>query len=223
MTSGVRHYFRVDCALPQPGEAGLNHSNKSSPLDVLREDISLYGSALSETDWQEIADQCREVTIKKRDEVFTDQTKRKNMLFITQGVCAGQLTLPQGQVVISRFFEERDLCAVVEFAHLGEPTENVIIAVTPVEGVMIPKKLWKFEHFEGQLLGLYTRLKMYRQHLSEIDIMHVKTVNRTEVSYEFLKERHPAVLDVAPQTVIAQFCGITPEGYSRFLRNYTGR
>ena len=61
------------------------------------------------------------------------------------------------------------------------------------------------------------------QLLFEIDILNVKTVNRTEVSYNFLRERHPTVLELVPQTLIAQFCGITPEGFSRFLRNYSGR
>lgn len=201
----------------------MKQPTRASPFSILREDISASGTELSDADWDGLAGQCREVNIEKRKEVFTNQTKREGLLFVTRGVCAAQFSLPDGQVVISRFFEARDMCAVVEFTHMDEPTENSIVAVTPVEGVMIPKKLWQLEQFEGQLLGPYARKKMYRQHLFEIDIMHVKTVNRTDVSYEFLKERHPGVLQVAPQTVIAQFCGITPEGFSRFFRNYSGR
>lgn len=201
----------------------MKQSGEASPFDVLREDIAVHGKRLSESEWEQLAEQCRAVSIDKRKEVFTSQSRQESMLFVTRGVCAAQLAMPDGQIVISRFFEARDLCAVVEFAHMGESTENTILAITQVEGVIIPKKLWKFEQFEGQVLGSYTRQKMYRQHLFEIDIMHVKTVNRTDVSYEFLKDRHPAVLEVAPQTVIAQFCGITPEGFSRFLKSYSGR
>lgn len=192
-------------------------------MDVLRDDMARLGTNLSERQWQDWASQCHAVSIKKRDLVFEGETKRDSLLFVTKGICASQFVMPDGQTVISRFFEARDLCAVVEFTYMKEVTENTIIAITPVEGVLIPFKLWQFEQFEGSLPGSYTRQKMYRQHLSEIDIMHVKTVNRTEVSYEFLKERHASVVESAPQTVIAQFCGVTPEGLSRFLKNYSDR
>ena len=190
---------------------------------VLRDDMARLGTELSDFQWRKFSSSCHEVSVDKRDLVFEGEAKRDALLFITKGIGASQFILPDGQVVISRFFEAGDLCAVVLFSLMGELTEIAIVAVTPVEGVMIPLEIWKFEQFEGDLIGKYTRQKMYHQHLSEIDIMHVKTVNRTEVSYEFLKERHPAVLEAAPQTIIAQFCGITPEGFSRFLRSYPGR
>ena len=201
----------------------MREADLSSPMCVLRNDMVRLSTALSDAQWQEFASSCHEVSIDQRDLVFEGKAKRDALLFITKGIGASQFVLPDGQVVISRFFEAGDLCAVVQFTHMGELTENAIVAVTPVEGVMIPLEIWKFEQFEGEIIGKYARQKMYHQHLSEIDIMHVKTVNRTEVSYEFLKERHPSVLESSPQTVIAQFCGITPEGLSRFLRNYPGR
>lgn len=201
----------------------LRHSNYTPPLQVLRKDISKHCADLSEEFWEDFAGQCREVSVQKRNEVFTDQPKLDGLLFVTSGICAAQLALSDGQVVISRFFEVGDLCAVVRFTHMGQHTENSIVAVTPVEGVIIPLEIWNSAQFEGGLLAPYTRHKMYRQHLFEIDMLHVKSLNRTDVSYEFLKERHPTVLQEAPQTVLAQFCGITPEGFSRFLRNYAGR
>ena len=201
----------------------MQETGLSSPMHVLRDDMARLGTELSDLQWQEFSSNCREVSIDQRDLVFEGEAKRDTLLFITKGIGASQFVLPDGQVVISRFFEAGDLCAVVQFTHMGELTENAIVAVTAVEGIMIPLEIWKFEQFEGGVIGKYARQKMYHQHLSEIDIMHVKTVNRTDVSYEFLKERHPSVLDAAPQTVIAQFCGITPEGLSRFLRNYPGR
>ncbi|MEM8919556.1 MAG: hypothetical protein AAGE37_11935 [Pseudomonadota bacterium] len=201
----------------------MQPSNSTAPLQALRKDMSKHCADLSEELWEGFARQCREVNIRKRNEVFTDQPKPNDLLFVTRGICAAQLALSDGQVVISRFFEAGDLCAVVRFTHMGQHTENSIVAVTPVEGVIIPLEIWDSAQFEGGWLAPYTRHKMYRQHLFEIDMLHLKSVNRTDVSYEFLKERHPTVLQEAPQTVLAQFCGITPEGFSRFLRNYTGR
>lgn len=201
----------------------MRESDIESPMDVLRDDMARLGTELSERQWQEWTSNCDEVRVNKRDLVFEGETKRDSLLFITKGICASQFVMPDGKTVIARFFEARDLCAVVEFTYMRELTENTIVAITPVEGVLIPFSVWQFEQFEGTLPGSYTRQKMYRQHLSEIEIMHVKTVNRTDVSYEFLKERHPSVLEAAPQTVIAKFCGVTPEGFNRFLRSYPGR
>ena len=201
----------------------MRETGLSSPMGVLRDDMARLGTELSDFQWRKFSSSCHEVSVDQRDLVFEGEAKRDALLFITKGIGASQFILPDGQVVISRFFEAGDLCAVVQFTHMGELTENAIVAVTPVEGVMIPLEILKFEQFEGEIIGKYARQKMYHQHLSEIDIMHVKTANRTEASYEFLKERHPSVLEAAPQTIIAQFCGITPEGFSRFLRSYPGR
>jgi len=201
----------------------LQEPSRAAPLEVLRRDVSAHGIEFPEADWQALSEQWCEVTIDKRREVFANGARHEGLLFVTHGICAAQFALPDGHIVISRFFEAQDLCAVVEFTHMGLPIENSIVAVTPVEGVMIPKEFWKSEHLDGHIFGPYARRKMYKQHLFEIDILNVKTVNRTEVSYNFLRERHPTVLELVPQTMIAQFCGITPEGFSRFLRNYSGR
>jgi len=201
----------------------LQEPSRTAPFDVLRRDVSAHGTEFSEADWKALSEQWYEVTIEKRREVFANGTRHEGLLFVTHGICAAQFALPNGQMVISRFFEARDLCAVVEFTHMGLPIENSIVAVTPVEGVIIPKEFWKSEHLDGHVFGPYARRKMYKQHLFEIDILNVKTVNRTEVSYNFLRERHPTVLERVPQAMIAQFCGITPEGFSRFLRNHSAR
>ena len=59
---------------------------------------------------------------------------------------------------------------------------------------------------------------MFQAHNFDIDVMRVKTINRTQASYDFLKKRQPDVLKLLSQRVIAQFLGITPEGLSRFLK-----
>ncbi len=198
----------------------MTTAQSAGPLAALWKDVEASGVRVPSADWRAFADQCEEVSYRKREEVFTGVTRRDSLLFVAEGICAGQFLLPEGQIVVSRFFEPTDVCAILEFAHLGQTNENSVVAVSPVKGVLIPLDLWKQEQFHGQVLGLYMRYKMFRQHMFEIDILHVKSVNRLAVSYEFLKERHPQVLEVAPQTLIAQFCGVTPEGFSRFLKTY---
>ena len=206
---------------PGYGEAGLEKSFANPPLVAFRADVDAHGTEISDEAWEEFARECSEVGIEKRQEIFSDPQSASSIFFVTRGICAAQLVLPDGQLVISRFFEAGDVCAIIEFTNMGERTQNSMVAVTPVEGVSIPLNVWNSAHFEGGMLASYTRQKMYRQHMFDLDLLHMKTVNRTDVSYEFLRERHPAVLAEAPQTVIAQFCGITPEGFSRFLKNYS--
>jgi len=208
---------------PEYGEARLENSSPNPPLIAFRADVDAHDTNISDEAWEALAHECSEALIERRKEVPSVQASGKFMFFVTHGICAGQLTQPDGRLVVSRFFEAGDICTTIELAQMGQRTQNSIVAVTNVEGVSIPMEVWNSAHFKGGTLANYTREKMYRQHLFEIDLLHTKTENRTEVSYEFLKKWHPAVLAEAPQTVIAQFCGITPEGFSRFLKNYSHR
>ena len=131
----------------------MREADLSSPMCVLRDDMARLGTELSDAQWQEFVASCHEVSIDQRGLVFEGEAKRDALLFITKGIGASQFVLPDGQVVISRFFEAGDRCAVVQFTHMGELTENAIVAVTPVEGVIIPLEIWKFEQFEGELIG----------------------------------------------------------------------
>ncbi|MEO0461604.1 MAG: hypothetical protein AAF127_00610 [Pseudomonadota bacterium] len=208
---------------PEFGEAGLENSFANPPLIAFRADVDAHDTNISDEAWEAVARECSEAFIERRNEVPSEPKSKGFMFFVTHGICAGQLAQPDGRLVVSRFFEAGDICTTIESAQMGQRTQNSIVAVTNVEGVSIPMEVWNSAHFEGGVLATYTREKMYRQHLFEIDLLHTKTENRTEVSYEFLKKWHPAVLAEAPQTVIAQFCGITPEGLSRFLKNYSRR
>jgi len=189
-----------------------------SPLSLLREDIVSLGVDNPESEWEEFASVCTKTSYRKRETIFRDGVGPEYLLFITDGICAGQASQPDGQTVVARFFEPGDLCAKITFTRRGYTSSNMIIAITPVEGVLIPMDRWRREHLEGMGVGRYARQKMMRAHYFDIDIIQVKTLNRTVESYEFLREHQPNILKVVPQNVIAQFLGITPEGLSRFLR-----
>ncbi|MEO1530273.1 MAG: cyclic nucleotide-binding domain-containing protein [Planctomycetota bacterium] len=177
-----------------------------------------FGVDLAASEWDEFASVCTETSYRKREVIFRDGVEPDYLLFITNGVCAGQASQPDGQTVVARFFEPGDFCAKISFTRRGSTNANTIIAVTPAEGVLIPMDRWRREHLEGMGVGRYARQKMMRAHYFDIDIIQVKTLNRTVESYEFLREHQPNVLQAVPQNVIAQFLGITPEGLSRFLR-----
>ncbi|MEO0449669.1 MAG: hypothetical protein AAFZ74_05085, partial [Pseudomonadota bacterium] len=75
------------------------------------------------------------------------------------------------------------------------------------------------EYEKGHEIGHYVRLKMMKTHLFDIELLKVKTMNRTQNSFGFLKEQQPNTLTNVPHRFIAQFLGITAEGFSRFLRS----
>ena len=95
----------------------------------------------------------------------------------------------------------------------------MLLAMTGVEGIVIPIDLWMTEFVNGKEIGKYARLKMMKMHLFDIELPKVKTMNRTQNSFAFLEEQQSQALANLPHKFIAQFLGITAEGFSRFLKS----
>lgn len=91
--------------------------------------------------------------------------------------------------------------------------------MTPLDVIIVPMDLWMREYEQGHEVGRYARLKMMKMHLFDIELLKVKTMNRTQNSFAFLKEQQPQVLASVAHKFIAQFLGITAEGFSRFLKS----
>lgn len=196
----------------------MEHTIESDPLRALRRDIEAQNVELSESEWEEVSSICQVISYEKKAEITARQKMTPSVLFVTNGVCADQITRPEGHSVIGRFFKPGDFCAETKLSTDEHTPEHNILATTYVEGVLIPMALWLTEYFDGGGIGLYARKKMFQAHNFDIDLMRVKTLNRTIETYEFLKTRQPCVIQVVAQIYIAQFLGITPEGLSRFLR-----
>ena len=196
----------------------MEHRTKSNPLKALRRDIEAQDVELSQSEWKEFSSVCQVTSYEKKAEITARQTMNPSILFVTNGVCADQIMSPEGQSVIGRFFQPGDFCAGTKLSTDEHTPEHNILATTYVEGVLIPMALWLREYFDGGRLGLYARKKMFQAHNFDIDLMRVKTLNRTFETYEFLKTRQPCVIQLVAQIHIAQFLGISPEGLSRFLR-----
>lgn len=190
-----------------------------SPLHVLWRNIDATGIEVPNADWEEFAGLCTEASYAKKDTIFDANVVSSYMLFVTKGVSACQFGHRNGQLIIDRFFESGDFCTTVRSAWRNEPSDDRIFAVTPVEGVLIPMKRWRYEYLRGGAIGEYVREKIFHTLLFDADVIRVKSLNRTHESYCFLKERQPDVLRSVAQQDIAQFLGITPEGLSRFLKN----
>jgi len=190
-----------------------------SPLSALSRDIKDEGILVPPAEWEHFALNCSPANYKKKEIIFDTDVVSDKMLFVTNGVSASQYAHPNGQMIIDRFFEFGDFCTTVRSAWRTEPSEDQIIALTPVQGVLIPMTRWRNEYLRGGAIGEYIRIKIFQTLLFDADVIRVKSLNRTHESYAFLKERQPGVLQGVAQKDIAQFLGITPEGLSRFLKN----
>ncbi|MEM9670071.1 MAG: hypothetical protein AAF950_14205 [Pseudomonadota bacterium] len=150
----------------------------------------------------------------------------ENILYITSGITAAEITGNDGQRVIPRFHEAGDISAPLPKltpitteggSIIGDESE--IIAITPVQGVLIPLENWHREYLEGNAFGQFVRQKMFQGYLLNAAISHARSLNRTAETYNFLKTYQPNILKNVPQKTVAQFIGITPEGLSRFLKS----
>lgn len=204
----------------------------ATPLSILQKDIEEADISLSISqlraclgDFKEEMYQPKDVISRRRvDGDFPISSQY--MLYLTSGITAAEITGNEGQRVIPRFHEPGDISAplpklipkVSQCAGIiGD--DSSIIAITPVKGLLIPLENWHREYLRGGAFGEFVRYKMFEGYQFNAAISHVKSLNRTAESYNFLRTYQPNILKNVPQKIIARFIGITPEGLSRFLKN----
>ncbi|MEM6733635.1 MAG: hypothetical protein AAF658_18895, partial [Myxococcota bacterium] len=112
-------------------------------FSVLRGDIDRCEVPLNSADWEEFTAQCTEVRYAKGEVVFDVGAVPEGLLFVTGGVAAAELLLPDGRCIIHRFFEPGQVCTTITAAWYGTETADSIGAVGGVEGILIPWALWK--------------------------------------------------------------------------------
>ncbi|MEM7006096.1 MAG: hypothetical protein AAF498_09470 [Pseudomonadota bacterium] len=200
----------------------LPQSTQSSAFAKWRTDIEENGFDTTSEEWRLFFDECQSVKFDYRETVLDALSSSRHILFVASGICAAQHELPDGDTRIARFFCETDFCTLVDFLSDSKDFNkfnNILLAMTVVEGIVIPIDLWMTEFVNGKEIGKYARLKMMKMHLFDIELLKVKTMNRTQNSFAFLEEQQSQVLANVPHKFIAQFLGITAEGFSRFLKS----
>lgn len=204
----------------------------AKPLSILQKDIHEADISLSVSelraclgDFKEGVYRPKEIISRRRvDGDFPISSEY--MLYLTSGITAAEITGHEGQRVIPRFHEPGDISAPLPklmpkvsqcASMIGD--DSTIVAITPVKGVLIPLKNWHHEYLDGRAFGKFVRYKMFQGYQFNAAVSHIKSLNRTAESYNFLRTYQPNILKSVPQKIIARFLGITPEGLSRFLKN----
>ncbi|MEO1537788.1 MAG: hypothetical protein AAFR73_08645 [Pseudomonadota bacterium] len=193
------------------------------PKERLRRDIERTGLVLSDDEWLRLSPSFSECTFAMGDIILSSTRVADRWLFLGQGIVASQQPTPKGDVLIARFFEPGQFCANMTSTWTQKLAMDELVAITDVEGVLIPDRLFRDQFLRGAVFGEYLRLKCMETLIFDKDVLYAKTSNDTEVQYRFLEDTYSRVIEHTAQKDLARFIGVTPQGLNRFLRRRVER
>ncbi|MEO1492976.1 MAG: hypothetical protein AAFV19_12560 [Pseudomonadota bacterium] len=187
-------------------------------LDAVSRDIDARGGAAALADWERLVPRVSAFACPAKQVILSAAQVADRLLFVTAGIAASEQVYPDGTAGIARFFEPGHICTNVTSAWERDIAEDTLIAITPVEGVMMPLALFMEEYLDGGAFGRYLRQKLLDVIAFDKAVICAKTLTRTEDRYRFLETQYADVITQVPAKDIARFLGVTPQGLSRFLR-----
>ncbi len=190
------------------------------PVDDVKrfiEQLQSDGYTFKDSELTILSREARIHKYKKRDVIFSQAVVAGHVGIVIDGVLASEFVL-HDQSVISRFFCEGDLCANVESAFQSQFASDTLFAITPATVLTIPFKRFEEMYLNSNQFGLYLRKKILLNTLTTKKIVSIKSQPAAQAKQEILEKDLPWVLKRVPQKYIASFLGLTPQGYSRFLR-----
>ncbi len=190
-----------------------------SPLDVLEADIVQHLGRLPSAEWKTVRRQLREERFAAGSVVLGQARISDQWFFLSSGIAASEQSAIDGGATIARFFEPTQFCTNLTSVWWREIGSDDLIAITDLEGVSFPDRIFREQYLRGHSVGEYIRLKAMESLLFAKDLVCAKTSSDTEVRYRFLEQRYSNVIGSAAQKDIARFIGMTPQGLSRFLKN----
>ncbi|WP_422021855.1 Crp/Fnr family transcriptional regulator [Roseibium sp.] len=186
--------------------------------DSLKRDIQRFGVTLDVNEWDQINQRCKFIQFRAGDKIQNQARVADSWIYISDGIAASEQSWRDGTSTIARFFEAGNICANMTSVWIRDISADDLVALTEVSGLAIPDDIFRREYLEGGAFGIYLRLKMIDAHLFAKELICAKTSGRTEVRYQFLKIHQPDIIASVTQKDIARFLGVTPQGFSRFLR-----
>ncbi|MEO0343978.1 MAG: hypothetical protein AAF198_11140 [Pseudomonadota bacterium] len=191
---------------------------RSFALDRLRHDIQEFGVDIDPPGWSQFAGHASAIDISAGERIQSQARISEIWVFLASGIAASEQTWHDGTSTITRFFTPGDLCANFTSVWQKEIAADDLIAMTDIKGLALPDHIFRREYLHGDALGLYFRMKAMKTHLLDKELLCAKTSNRIELRYRFLEEYQAEVLGAVMQKDIARFLGVTPQGFSRYLK-----
>ena len=188
-------------------------------IEKLEADILNHKIQVPQKEWDHLQQLFQEENYSKKTNIFSQTDVCENVLFIADGIAASEYILEDGRNVITRFFQKNDFCSNIVSAKMKDLASDNIIAITDVSAISISYDVFIQYYLKRGKFGEYLRTKFINIMIEDKHYISVKTISNTELKYQFLEKEYPDIIRLAPDKAIAAFIGITPEGFSRFLKN----
>ncbi|YCO05354.1 Crp/Fnr family transcriptional regulator [Vibrio sp. VNB-15] len=189
----------------------LNH------VTLFIENLKRNGHSINDSELALLNKEARVLLYKKREVVFSQAVVAGHVGIVIDGVLASEF-VNNDESSISRFFCEGDLCANLESVFQSEYASDTLFSITPATVLTFPFKRFEEMYLGSEHFGLYLRKQLLLNTLTTKKIVSIKSQSAAQAKQEILEKDLPWVLERVPQKYIASFLGLTPQGYSRFLR-----
>lgn len=187
-------------------------------LDSLRSDVLRYGCAFEQTDWALLEKSALATRASNRSTLLCSGRIAQSWVFVASGFAASYYTHQDGRQSLTRFFEAGQLAGNVTSVWAQDYGSDELVAIGDVTYVELPHELLLKLYMGSGGLGDYIRLKVIDTIRYDKDLLVCQALNDPGARYQFLHERHSDLMKVALKKDVAAFLGVTPQGYSRFLR-----
>ena len=191
-------------------------------LDALTADMARYGVAPEDPDLADLRANTIDRQAPNRSALLNSGDIARTWVFIATGFAASFYTHSDGRQTLTRFFEPGHMAGNVTSAWSQDYGSDELVAIGDVTYVEFPHPYLWGHYTQGGNIGGYIRAKVIDTLRYDKDLLVCQALNDPHARYAFLRNRHPRLLDIALKKDIAAFLGVTPQGYSRFLRRRAG-
>ncbi|SHK32719.1 Crp/Fnr family transcriptional regulator [Chryseobacterium polytrichastri] len=156
-------------------------------------------------------------SFRKNEIILKRNFRYGDVLFVVEGILASEFTLGE-KTVIGRFFQPGNLCTNFDSLLHQTVSRYQIVSITPCTVISIPASDFMEYYNNGMSLGKIIRNTVLEIIAEDILITDMKLLYGKDEMIEFIRMYYPDIAKKVPYKYIAQFLGITPEAYSRILK-----
>ena len=190
--------------------------NSHKQLNDFKSEIASYGVSIPEEEWYHLLDLIEVRKAKKKEVIFSQTEFCNHVIYLMSGITA-TIYLYDDKEVVTRFFQKGNFNTNIVSAESQSLASDILVAVTDIEYLLFPFSFFLDSFFHSNSFGVFVRKKIMGMIIENKKNMTIKTINDTEIKYQFLEEIYPDIIKRSPSKYIAKYLGVTPEGYSRFL------
>lgn len=168
-------------------------------------------------EWNDLLRNSTVKSFKKNEIILKKNFRYTDVLFVAEGILASEFTINE-KTVIGRFFRTGNLCTNFDSLLHQTVSRYQIVSVTPCTVVSIASSDFMEYYNNGISVGKIIRNTVLEIIAEDIMITDVKLLYGKNEMIEFIRSHYPDIARNVPYKYIAQFLGITPEAYSRILK-----